>query len=260
MKSRVGFSKGKSRPLFMFRVLMYNKIMSRIRRFNFNKAFTLAEVLITLGIIGIVAAMTIPALMQNTQKQELRTGLKEAHSILSNAYNRLQSDQGFLGDYESLHTYYRTAPNNISQFATDFTGYLNIAQSCGLFGCINASGVGPNGIVYKDFGGTPLGTNINSYYIGAWQYILKNGMILFVWYPSATNGMVISVDVNGYKGPNTLGKDVFRFDINTTSNTVIPMNYVWGTPSVPCTNANANTNVFGCPSAALTNDAYWNLW
>lgn len=46
-------------------------------------AFTLAEVLITLGIIGIVAAMTLPTLVQNHKNAELQTGLKKAYSVLS---------------------------------------------------------------------------------------------------------------------------------------------------------------------------------
>lgn len=46
------------------------------------KAFTLAEVLITLGIIGIVAALTLPALIQNNRNKELQTGLKK-HILFS---------------------------------------------------------------------------------------------------------------------------------------------------------------------------------
>lgn len=47
--------------------------------------FTLAEVLITLGIIGVVAAMTIPTLMNNTGQQEFRTGFKKMISVLNQA-------------------------------------------------------------------------------------------------------------------------------------------------------------------------------
>lgn len=230
-----------------------------MRRINPKKAFTLAEVLITLGIIGVVAAMTIPILMQNAQKQELKSSLKEAYSMLSQAFNNLQSDQGSLGDWSSLYSYYRNGspPINTTQFATDLTSYLSVVKDCGSFGCISSSGVGPNGIIYKDFGGAAWGTNINAHYVGTYQYILKNGMILFVWAPNMTSNTSISIDVNGYKGPNVLGKDVFRFMV--TSNALMPLNYVWPANG-PCNTANANTNVFGCPSAAFTDDNYWNLW
>ena len=43
-----------------------------------KNGFTLAEVLITLSIIGVVATMTLPALMTNVQEQQARTGIKKA--------------------------------------------------------------------------------------------------------------------------------------------------------------------------------------
>jgi prepilin-type N-terminal cleavage/methylation domain-containing protein len=50
-----------------------------------KKAFTLAEVLITLGIIGVVAAMTMPTLLNSTQGAQYRTAYKKAMSVLSQA-------------------------------------------------------------------------------------------------------------------------------------------------------------------------------
>ena len=47
--------------------------------------FTLAEVLITLAIIGVVAALSIPAVISNSQQQEFRTGLRKAVSVLNSA-------------------------------------------------------------------------------------------------------------------------------------------------------------------------------
>ena len=54
-----------------------------------KKAFTLAEVLITLGIIGVVAAMTLPTLVNNTEKKELDAQLTKSYSVLQNAINRM---------------------------------------------------------------------------------------------------------------------------------------------------------------------------
>ena len=51
----------------------------------FKKGFTLAEVLITLLIIGVVAALTIPSVISNYQQQEFKTGLKKAVSVLNEA-------------------------------------------------------------------------------------------------------------------------------------------------------------------------------
>ncbi len=47
--------------------------------------FTLAEVLITLAIIGVVAALTIPSVISNSQQQEFKTGLRKAVSVLNSA-------------------------------------------------------------------------------------------------------------------------------------------------------------------------------
>ena len=47
--------------------------------------FTLAEVLITLAIIGVVAALSIPAVISNSQQQEFKTGLRKAVSVLNSA-------------------------------------------------------------------------------------------------------------------------------------------------------------------------------
>ena len=57
-------------------------------------AFTLAEVLITLGIIGIVAAMTLPALMANGRKQETVARLKKFNSMMLQAILLSENDNG----------------------------------------------------------------------------------------------------------------------------------------------------------------------
>ena len=76
------------------------------KRFSFKslkqKAFTLAEVLITLSIIGVVAAMTVPTLMSNTSNQQHVTALKKAYSTLSNAMKMMPVNLGCGSDYECM--------------------------------------------------------------------------------------------------------------------------------------------------------------
>lgn len=60
-----------------------------------RKAFTLAEVLITLGIIGVVAAMTIPTLIANTKSQQYRSQFKKTLSTLNQAVRMSSEQQGF---------------------------------------------------------------------------------------------------------------------------------------------------------------------
>lgn len=57
-------------------------------------AFTLAEVLITLGIIGIVAALTLPAIVNNSRNKQLETGLRKAYSAISQALEMYQAQNG----------------------------------------------------------------------------------------------------------------------------------------------------------------------
>lgn len=68
-----------------------------------KSAFTLAEVLITLGIIGVVAAMTLPVLTQKYQKMVLKNQYKKVYSTLSQAYSKAVFDIG--GETGCVHVY-----------------------------------------------------------------------------------------------------------------------------------------------------------
>ncbi|MFQ8625632.1 MAG: prepilin-type N-terminal cleavage/methylation domain-containing protein [Candidatus Gastranaerophilaceae bacterium] len=61
--------------------------------------FTLAEVLITLGIIGIVAAMTMPALIANSKKTEYSSKLKKFYSVMNQAILMSEQDNGEAGEW-----------------------------------------------------------------------------------------------------------------------------------------------------------------
>ena len=68
-------------------------------------AFTLAEVLITLGIIGVVAAMTLPSLIQNYHEKQRVTQLKKAYSVMQNAFLMAQEEYGDVTDWGLTKTY-----------------------------------------------------------------------------------------------------------------------------------------------------------
>lgn len=74
--------------------------MRGLSRCKNRKAFTLAEVLITLGIIGVVAAMTIPTLIANSRGQQYRSRLKKTISTLSQSARMSQSQYDF--DFSGL--------------------------------------------------------------------------------------------------------------------------------------------------------------
>ena len=80
-----------------------------------KKAFTLAEVLITLGIIGVVAALTMPVLIANYKNKVFITKTKKVYSNIQNAIIMAQQDSGNIGDNEFLF--------NVSD------GYLKVTEN-----------------------------------------------------------------------------------------------------------------------------------
>ena len=71
---------------------------------RFKKGFTLAEVLITLAIIGVVAAISIPSVISNSQQQEFKTGLRKAVSVLNSAITMNMAIDGE-SPYDNADTY-----------------------------------------------------------------------------------------------------------------------------------------------------------
>ena len=77
-------------------ILWYYKNIEYLRKgILMKKGFTLAEVLITLAIIGVVAALTIPSVIVKTQQQEFKTGAKKAISVLSQAMQLTEVKDGY---------------------------------------------------------------------------------------------------------------------------------------------------------------------
>ena len=96
------------------------------RKGRLKSAFTLAEVLITLGIIGVVASMTLPSLVQKYKERELITGVKKVYSDVNNAIMKAQSDFGVIGDISVLFD----PSNTAQQTAKNFLKYFNGAKFC----------------------------------------------------------------------------------------------------------------------------------
>ena len=71
-----------------------NKFSKFLSFFYYKSAFTLAEVLITLGIIGVVAALTMPALVSLYQKKIVETRLAHTYSLISQALKMAEADYG----------------------------------------------------------------------------------------------------------------------------------------------------------------------
>src|SRR5574344_232947 len=93
-----------------------------------TKAFTLAEVLIVLGIIGIVAALTIPTLMQQIQDNEFKNAAKVAYSKSSQVVSQIVNDYGDI--------YSNFGPEHPIKFKAEFMKYFKVIKDCGMANCV----------------------------------------------------------------------------------------------------------------------------
>ena len=154
-------------------------------------AFTLAEVLITLGVIGIVAAMTLPVLTEKLDERQNISMLKKFYSEFANATNLLRYDYGDPESWGLVNNNQDSSANLIQMYKSR----LNMTKICGEgdISCFNFP-------VYK-YDGT---TKITSSEYSSWalkSFVLNNGVTVFF-------------DVNGKNKPNRLGVDVFAWAVN----------------------------------------------
>jgi len=217
--------------------------------YKLKKAFTLAEVLITLLIIGFIASLTIPGIISNTNEAEYNAGIKKVYSDLSNALALIQANRNG-----------RVAVGNGSYPPDTWKAFRN--DFCNVMSCIKAD-TGPavfGNTVYKYYKNTSgdklyQATNIDS------SAILNNGILLY--FSSLDNCTYfgvnacgsIDVDINGPKGPNMWGKDTYLFYVTHQSENgtyeVIPAGISGDGSSCSATNSTFNTSV-GCTAQRLT--------
>ncbi len=162
-------------------------------------AFTLAEVLITLGIIGIVSAMTIPSLLTNFKKRETVSKVKAAYSIFSQAVKLSiqENDEPAGWDVSNEST---VAERYLIPYMTGVTEFTDA----------NKKYSGLRTLANKPCGGVRC-TCIYTW--GRRKYILNNGMI-FNYANTNYKHKLIVVDINGFAPPNVLGIDGFVFWID----------------------------------------------
>lgn len=168
---------------------------------DFRKyAFTLAEILITLAIIGVVAALTIPSVVQNYQKHQTVVRLKKAYAQLHQAINLSEVDNGDLSEWNYSY-------NNQAFYDRYLKKYLKVSKSYG------SSSQDVLGVSYKFLNGQDIGSGYEVNSIAS-RAILNDGSMLF--FGSGTYDKLykhVYIDINGTKKPNQFGKDVFMFVI-----------------------------------------------
>ena len=171
-------------------------------------AFTLAEVLITLGIIGIVASLTMPTLIGNYKKQETISRLKKAYSIINQALKLSEAQNGEYSQWEDGQSL--GADAYLQKY---WLPYFNILKICYSFKECGYT----NKFPYKELKGTQsalLFSGNNSRI----PFITTDGIVYIISIAiggdantPGKKSSLIYIDINGSKNPNTIGKDVFIF-------------------------------------------------
>lgn len=191
-----------------------------------KKGFTLAEVLITLGIIGVVAALTMPMLIQNYKNRVYVNQLKKTYSVLQNGFRLIIAQDGAT---EMSDTYYSQIKNNYSINSNEFYSQVfpifknafDIVQGYSVtdYKKLNPQGGNITNSQYckqnvgKVYGLSYKQTNKNQCVSESGVlFLLKDGTYFLL--EGGLNTSLINeivVDTNGLKAPNTLGYDVFSF-------------------------------------------------
>lgn len=193
-------------------------------------AFTLAEVLLTLTIIGVIAALTIPSLKESSDRSANLSLLQKAFSTSANAFAQLQAENGpplYWKLSNGSRVFVDGKSENVSKF---FKQKMNVAAETNII---------PSDYKIKSLKGTAA----DSFKIDDTTIKIKGNTDSFqtadgmLWFPSNTYsgckykkniqvgrytiyrdvslcGLLV-VDTNGPKKPNRMGLDVFVFDITT---------------------------------------------
>ena len=189
-------------------------------------AFTMAEVLITLGVIGIVAAMTLPALIQKQQKMIAANQLKVAYTKLFNAIKMAEAKEGeakYWTYFDENLSRSENSWNWTNWYLAPYIKNYSLYQDDKLHGCKNITYKNPDGTIaecssVKGFCDV-CSTSSNSVMT---QIHFGDGTIAVILLRQLAGGYSrsaeIDVDINGYKGPNTWEKDIFRFYIGEKTN------------------------------------------
>ena len=177
-----------------------------MRKYAINFGFTLAEVLITLGVIGVVAAMTMPTLIQNYQQHQTVTQLKKVYSTLNQAYRMSEAHNGQFEYWEKKADIGATA-----FYEKYWKPYLKGTQVC-----LTYQSCGYREANWQRADGTNASTIVDNATDNRISFYLNNGTFV-----SISN--LVYVDLNGPKKPNRLGRDVFEFYV--TSKGIQPYGY-----------------------------------
>ena len=180
-------------------------------------AFTLAEVLITLGIIGVVAAMTMPSLIQHHREKAMVTSLEKFVSTISQAVDLYKADNDCVDSISTCVSYISKGDENCENFAP-IAAKMNVIASVKNANKSTADWLPDKAYNYYGEEQEGIYGGVSKRNIGTCAYLLNDGTTFAVDI-NPTN-FDIMVDVNGKKLPNRVGQDIFPLLIGADANFV----------------------------------------
>ena len=171
-------------------------------------AFTLAEVLVVITIIGVVAALTIPVVSSNVQDSVLKAQIKKSYSTFVNAFNLWVAKYDY--DHPSkVATKYGGGGHYPTQLLNEWATVMNFIKTCkdpSAEGCWHKK--------WYDFEGYENSALDPKFNAGG---ILPDGSFIvmdcFATGPTFQGYVTFKIDENGPKPPNTINKDIFEFTL-----------------------------------------------
>ena len=210
-----GLCKKEFKMMFLFRkirntILRHAELVSESRDVDTKKrvqgdkifkkafAFTLAETLIVMGIIGVVAALTIPNLNSSTADKEKVAKVKKIYSNLNDALGRAQSVYGPVNEWFVNDT---TETAQVTRFGERVTEFMKVSKNCGV--ATNQGRFSIKNVRFID--GQDAGGSVDTR-PSLYKIILADGTAV------AMKNTSFQVDIDGpNKGQNQLGTDIFLF-------------------------------------------------
>ena len=190
-------------------MFLLRKIISLKKAF----AFTLAETLIVMGIIGVVAALTIPNLNSSTADKEKVAKVQKIYSNLEDALGRAQAVYGPFGEWFQTDT---TDKAQSTRFGERMTEFMKVSKTCKFTtGCASTSKA-------YFYDGSEMEANLDNSHKDFYNVILADGTAI-----SFHGRVTIYVDIDGpNKGKTKDGVDLFSFYIERDDNNNYNVQYL----------------------------------
>lgn len=225
--------------------------------------FTLSEILITLGIVGVVAVLTVPSVMKNYRNRMYVAQLQKIYAQINDAAQAIMNDEHVDNFYETsavgknVCTKTGEGENEKTTCTTGGTEYFlttyfkTIKKNCATG---NNRCVAPS---YSKLDGGNIGTT------GDMCIQTVNGATVCGFYNGGNNVLSILVDVNGPAEPNISGRDLFSMDMKSNGSI---SDFSSGTNNPSTAGAAANTcgigtSLYQAPAGCLTSviEAGWKM-